>query len=248
MNVCLKNLTGPIALLTAFCVCSAQADPLADFNEAVHLDLVGESQRAFALYLRAARSGLSQAQFDVAIMLDSGRGVQRDVGESALWYARAAAHGSQRAAYNLGQLYEAGEGVPQNPDLAHAWFSASGLRASSTHNQPRHSSSAHDTIEIVAPDLRSPSDHARLRGEDNGLVLVWTSKPQPVAVTFYVELRSVDKITSREIFSGSSKLTSIFVPITSGGSYAWRVIATSEIGQQYQSSKWIYFDLIAEPN
>ena len=66
---------------------------------------------------RAAESGHVQAAFNVAAMLDSGRGAPRDVAQAAIWYARAAAGGNRRAAFNLGQLYESGEGVPANIDL-----------------------------------------------------------------------------------------------------------------------------------
>jgi TPR repeat protein len=60
--------------------------------------------------------GHTQAQFNVAAMLDSGRGAPRDVAQASIWYARAAAGGNRRAAFNLGQLYESGEGVPANID------------------------------------------------------------------------------------------------------------------------------------
>ena len=78
---------------------------------------------------RAAESGHTQAAFNVAAMLDSGRGAPRDVAQAAIWYARAAAGGNRRAAFNLGQLYESGEGVPANVDLSRAWYAAADLPA-----------------------------------------------------------------------------------------------------------------------
>ncbi len=73
-------------------------------------------------YRRAAEAGFAPAEFNIAVMYDSGVGTARNAAEAAVWYARAAAHGNARAEYNLAQLYTAGDGVPRNLDVAEAWY------------------------------------------------------------------------------------------------------------------------------
>jgi len=75
------------SLLLAFAQSATSAsaeDPSALFREALRQDLMGGStgaRLAFDMYRRAAEAGLPEAQFNVAIMLDSGRGVSPDVAQ-----------------------------------------------------------------------------------------------------------------------------------------------------------------------
>ena len=83
------------------CTASAREDAASSwFEEALRSDAGGDARSAFALYRRAAEAGLPAAELNVAVMLDSGRGVAADTAEAATWYARAAVHGEVRAAYN----------------------------------------------------------------------------------------------------------------------------------------------------
>ena len=86
--------------------------------------LVGTSdpERAFSLYLSAAKGGLAEAAFNVAVMHDSGIGTPQDLGAAASWYSFAALGGNARAAYNLGQFFADGVGVEQNEELAAYWY------------------------------------------------------------------------------------------------------------------------------
>ena len=216
-------------------------DVKALFDEAVRYDLEGEGKAplAFALYRRAAEAGLLEAEFNVAVMLDSGRGVTPDATQAATWYARAATHGHRRAAYDLGQLYEAGEGVPRNADLARAWFSASDLPAARGRQ--------------VAPDLRDPD--AALSGPvpvapaagaavdpgQAGIEFVWTSRPEPEPVRFLVELRALDPSGSHEVFSGDVGVSAALAASAARGDYAWRVSAVAVGTGRYKASNWVRF-------
>ena len=84
------ELSGPLAPATAQEGSSAQAQVW--FERALALDIgaagAPNAVQAFAAMRRAANSGHTQAAFNVAAMLDSGRGAPRDVVQAAIWYAR----------------------------------------------------------------------------------------------------------------------------------------------------------------
>ena len=70
----------------------------------------------------AAANGDPSAEFEVAVRLDEGRGVPRDVDEAVIWYQRSAARGFAPAQYRLGTLYERGLGVTADRGRAMAWY------------------------------------------------------------------------------------------------------------------------------
>ncbi len=221
------------------------ADPTPWFDKAVQYDLGGEGEAplAFAWYRRAAEAGLPEAEFNVAVMLDSGRGVARDITQAATWYARAASHGDHRAAYNLGQLYEEGEGVPRNADIARAWFLVSDLPAA-------RGRLAALSVNVARPEtlspalLIAPSGDAKIDPARDGVELVWTSEVQPEPVRFFVEVRALDDASSREVFSAFTGTSSIFATLTKlRGSYAWRVIMVAREASRYAASDWLRFSV-----
>jgi hypothetical protein len=219
------------------------ADAAGWFANGLRQDLSGEADVAFTLYRRAAEAGLPEAQFNVGVMLDSGRGVTADAAEAAVWYARAASHGNRRAAYNLGQLYEYGQGVPKNTDIARAWFAASGLGAGRAHMLNLLSRSVETETEIGAPDQLAPAPDAHFNSAVSGVEIVWTSKPQPRTVRFYVELRELDPCGSKELYAQFNDTSSVYVTLKSGsGTYAWRVLAVAAAPGSYKTSQWRFFD------
>ena len=62
--------------------------------------------KAFALYLRAAKQGDADAQFNVGVSYTDGEGVEKDCVRARRWYERAAAQGHKSAMYNLGSVLE----------------------------------------------------------------------------------------------------------------------------------------------
>jgi hypothetical protein len=233
--------------VTGLLLASASAragDASALFREALRHDLDGSAadmRIAVDLYRRAAEAGLPEAQFNMAVMLDSGRGVKPDVAAAAVWYARAAAHGNRRAAFNLGQLYEAGEGVPKNPDLARAWFQASDLPAARTRLAAvRRPPAAPGSV--LAPVLLEPANEAAAAPGSDGIELVWTSPAQPRPVRFFVEARAISANGSREIYAGFVETSSLAVPLANvDEGLAWRVLAVvGGNGSGYAASPWSY--------
>lgn len=77
---------------------------------------------AVAQLRKAAELGDADAQFNLAVLYDTGRGVQQDYVRAALWYRRAADKGHVVAQYNLGNMYAAGQGVPRDDRQAVGWY------------------------------------------------------------------------------------------------------------------------------
>jgi VWFA-related protein len=71
---------------------------------------------------KAAELGDVQAQYNLAVMYDTGRGVPQDYARAVVWYRKAAEHGFVRAQYNLALMYAGGQGVPQDYAQALAWY------------------------------------------------------------------------------------------------------------------------------
>jgi hypothetical protein len=216
-------------------------DPRATFDEAVRNELYGgeaASQAAFELYLRAAQAGLPDAAFNIAVLLDSGRGVEKDVALAATWYARAAAQGHDRAAYNLGQLYEAGDGVPRNTDLAHAWFAASKLPAALA--RIAHPAAPDRGAEVTPPHLVSPQADQGLNMDTGLTEFVWTSAQQPEPAQYLIEICAFEG-GWRELFSSVTDVSSVAVVVPRNASVlAWRVTTLLPKSARYAASDWTY--------
>jgi tetratricopeptide (TPR) repeat protein len=69
-----------------------------------------------------AERGNVEAQFCLAVQFNYGRGVTKDLVESAKWYRNAAERGHRDAQNALGFAYERGEGVGQDYEQALAWY------------------------------------------------------------------------------------------------------------------------------
>ncbi|XP_021654867.2 F-box protein At1g70590 isoform X2 [Hevea brasiliensis] len=71
---------------------------------------------------QASIAGHVRAQYQLALCLHQGRGVDHNLQESAKWYLKAAAGGYVRAMYNVALCYSVGEGLPQNRRQARKWM------------------------------------------------------------------------------------------------------------------------------
>ena len=213
-------------------------------DQAVRYDLEGRADLAFISYHHAAEIGQPEAEFNVAVMLDSGRGIAPDLAEAATWYARAAARGNHRAAYNLGQLYEAGQGVPKNIAVARAWFAASDLPAARARVADLRGHDAEGAGSLQPPTLVAPVAGSRSGPGMGGVELVWTAPQQPEPVRYYVELRMLDGPASHEVFSRFLETTGVLAMIPAvDGTYAWRVSAVAGEAGRYAASDWRRFSI-----
>ena len=86
-------------------VCGAHADPA----------------QAVAQHRRAAEAGHADAQFNLALCLEHGNGLDSDPVQAAEWYLRAAEAGHRRAQYYLALRFTHGNGVPADAAKAVSW-------------------------------------------------------------------------------------------------------------------------------
>ena len=71
---------------------------------------------------KKAEAGDAQAQLELGVAHDSGRGVPKDSAEAVKWYRKAAEQGYAKAQNNLGVAYSFGDGVPISHAEAVNWF------------------------------------------------------------------------------------------------------------------------------
>jgi hypothetical protein len=227
-----------VAAWSAAPAAAAERDDL--FQEALRLDLGGSpdaATKAFDLYRRAGEAGLAEAQFNVGVMLDTGRGVAADRSAAAIWYARAAANGNRRAAYNLGLLYQSGEGVPRNAGLARLWFTRSGLPA----GRMRLAALRQETpaATVSAPILSAPPAGARLGADAAAVELIWTAGPEPAATRFFVEARDLTAEPPRTLMADFVDATSVALPLPADArAIEWRVLAVDGVAGLYRATPW----------
>jgi len=108
-----------VALFLAGGAVRASAGPFEDAHAAYD---AGDYQTALRLLKLLAEQGDADAQHNVGVMYDKGRGVPQNYAEALKWYRRAAEQGNALAQNNLGAMYDNGQGVPQNYAEAIKWY------------------------------------------------------------------------------------------------------------------------------
>lgn len=68
-----------------------------------------KADRAFRSLVSAAKRGNIEAQYQLAAMLATGDGAEKDLAAAANWYGKAAAKEHPEALYNLGIMHVLGE-------------------------------------------------------------------------------------------------------------------------------------------
>ncbi|MGI9295516.1 MAG: SPOR domain-containing protein [Pseudomonadales bacterium] len=82
-----------------------------------------DDKEAVYWFRNAAKKGLAEAQYNLAIMYATGTaGVKYDPATATEWYQKAAEQGLAEAQYNLGTRYGLGRGVARNDKLAADWL------------------------------------------------------------------------------------------------------------------------------
>lgn len=102
------------------------ADPVVartEFAEAMALAREGRMAAAAPHYRQAAENDHAEAQYVLATMYKTGRGMPRDPEAALQWYGRSAEAGYPLAQFTLGNIYMKGDGTPKNVPLAVRLFS-----------------------------------------------------------------------------------------------------------------------------
>lgn len=82
----------------------------------------GSIDEAVVLLEQSAKAGDAEAQYKLASLYRSGRGVERDDATAFFWMKEAAGRGHARAQYALGQMYLAGRGTKSDREQAEVWL------------------------------------------------------------------------------------------------------------------------------
>jgi TPR repeat protein len=82
----------------------------------------GDYATAVKQFREAAEQGDAAAQYNLALMYGSGKGVPQDDTEAMKWYSKSAEQGYAYAQYNLSMVYFFGQGVPQDYVAAYKWL------------------------------------------------------------------------------------------------------------------------------
>ncbi|MEX4489508.1 sel1 repeat family protein [Haemophilus influenzae] len=102
---------------------TAWADtPVQQFQQGLTAYKQSDYQTAFKLWLPLAEQGNADAQFNLGLMYEEGRGVKQDDFEAVKWFRKAAEQGDETAQFNLGVMYGKGRGVKQDDVEAMKWF------------------------------------------------------------------------------------------------------------------------------
>ncbi len=100
-----------------------------------------------------AEQRLAEAQYNLGLVYDLGRGIPQDYKEAVRWYRRAADQGYAPGQLDLGLMYAHGRGVPQDYVQAHMWMN---LAAAQGHELAR------EARDLLAEDM-TPAQLAEAR-------------------------------------------------------------------------------------
>lgn len=132
----MKNVIGSIYFILAVFVGTAGVGHAADFDKGIAAFDKGDFAAALIEWKPLAKKGDADAQFNVGLLYEQGKGVPVDGNSKAMdyeiaaqnyvtamkWYTLAAAQGYAQAQTQLGAMYYNGQGVVQDYKTAMKWF------------------------------------------------------------------------------------------------------------------------------
>ncbi len=110
-----------IAVLCAGFTLGLTAPAWAGVDEGVAANKRGDYATALRELRPLAKQGNANAQYNLGIMYENGRGFPQDDAEAVKWYRKAAEQGDAYAQFALGVMYDNGLGVPEDDAEAVKW-------------------------------------------------------------------------------------------------------------------------------
>jgi hypothetical protein len=107
--------------LAKYCWNTAARDSQANANALRDQSVPQVSAHAAAPVRNAAEQSDAEAEYNLGVAYDNGKGVPQDNAQAAAWFRKAAEQGFAEAQYELGLLYAKGQGVPQDYAQAVLW-------------------------------------------------------------------------------------------------------------------------------
>tara|TARA_R110001592_G_scaffold22864_3_gene90455 strand:- start:2439 stop:3014 length:576 start_codon:yes stop_codon:yes gene_type:complete len=112
----------PKRLLPALLCALLNTAVYADYEEGVTAAQNGDYATALHEFQLAADDGLDLAQYNLAILYFTGRGVEQDYSQALHWTTKAAEQGHLNAQFNLGALYYTGTGTAVDLEKSLLWY------------------------------------------------------------------------------------------------------------------------------
>ena len=98
----------------------------ADFKAGLDAYEKGDFAGARREWTPLAEQGMAEAQYNLGLIHQHGKGLAADAAVAFDWYLRAAEGGYLRARYRVAEMYEAGLGTRQDLIQAHLWYNLAG--------------------------------------------------------------------------------------------------------------------------
>ena len=110
-------------ILTAlFLSLSLMSIAYADFNDGLDAYNKGDYKTAFSEWKPLADQGDADAQSNLGVLYENGKGVLKDYKEAVKWYRKSADQGRASGQHNLGVMYANGKGVLKDDKEAVKWY------------------------------------------------------------------------------------------------------------------------------
>ena len=126
----MKRLTATICLTIALLFGCTGVRKSADYQKGLTAAQSGDYATALREWTPLAKQGDANAQYNLGVMYDNGRGVPQGYKTAVKWYRLAAEQGYADAQYNLGLMYAEGRGVPKDDKTALKWYKLAAERPS----------------------------------------------------------------------------------------------------------------------
>ena len=115
-------LQGLVMMTLSFLACAGPQLPNDTFLLGWQQYQAGQYNDALDYWMPLAEQGDANAQLNVGLMYDTGRGVDENPARALSWYLQSAEHGLAAAQYNLGLMYASGRGIEQDAGQARFWL------------------------------------------------------------------------------------------------------------------------------
>jgi TPR repeat protein len=110
------------ALLSALFTSLVISSAVAGFEEGIAAYQANNLPLAYKEFRAAAENGHIDSQFNLGLMYEKGKGINKDEKEAIVWYRKSAEQGNAFAQYNLAVLYENGRGTAVDFAQANEWY------------------------------------------------------------------------------------------------------------------------------
>ena len=95
---------------------------VAEYEKAIDAYNKGDYKTSAKLILPLAKKGFAKAQYNLGVMYEKGKGVEKNLNKAKKWFQFAAEQGLAKAQYNLGLIYGKGKGVDKDYSKAIKWM------------------------------------------------------------------------------------------------------------------------------